>query len=388
MASSHRLASHAGAGPPGSPLASTRPLNVLLVAWKCDASRGSEYLGGWGWATAYADAGHHVWVACGPDGEPGKITLERRSGGSCTFLRMGYPIWISRASVSVRYAYRQWAALRQSCSLQRRIPFDLVHHVGMASVQAGSTLCRLGVPFVFGPVGGGQHANAAFSRYFGRSWWKERLRSLLLCRFSAWLPSARATLRRAVLVLAANPDTARLATALGARHVRLESDAVIPTDFFPAHQPQPKGTSARLRLLWVGRSFPRKGLLLALEGLSQVPPRVAWHLTLVGGGPLASAIPGWLERLGLVDRVTIRGQIPLAAVREEYGRSDLFLFTSLRDSGPSQLLEAMAFALLRGDPRAARSGLPGAAGPRHPRAGARSGQHHRRDLPRHHHPAR
>ncbi len=322
-----------------------RPMRILLAAWKCDHARGSEYLSGWGWATAYADAGHRVWVLCGPDGEPPNGTIARPGGGSCTFLRIGYPRWCAGRGVAARYAYWQGAALHQARRLHRQVGFDLVHHVSMASVQAGSALSRMRVPFVFGPVGGGQAAPASFARYFGDSWWRERLRTLLLCRLSAWNPWARATVRRSLVVLAANPDTARLARSLGARRVLLEPDAVIPKEFFPAERPPPKGVMKGLRLLWVGRSFPRKGLRLTLEGLARIPARVPWELELVGGGSLTARIPVWLAGLGIAARVSIRGQIPLSEVREAYLHADVFIFTSLRDSGPSQLLEAMSFAL-------------------------------------------
>ncbi len=48
---------------------------------------------------------------------------------------------------------------------------------------------------------------------------------------------------------------------------------------------------------------------------------------------------------GLEDTVKMTGMIPYREVREYYADSDVFFFTSLRDSCPAQLTEAMAFGL-------------------------------------------
>jgi len=39
-----------------------RPVKVLLSAYACDPSKGSECAVGWGWATKLAEQGYEVWV--------------------------------------------------------------------------------------------------------------------------------------------------------------------------------------------------------------------------------------------------------------------------------------------------------------------------------------
>jgi len=89
--------------------------------------------------------------------------------------------------------------------------------------------------------------------------------------------------------------------------------------------------------------MPRKSLRLALEALaaSSGPNR----LTVVGDGPLARELPGWLKRLGLEDRVDWWGQVPWLEVKRAYMENDVLLFTSLRDTSGAQFLEAMAHGM-------------------------------------------
>ena len=123
------------------------------------------------------------------------------------------------------------------------------------------------------------------------------------------------------------------------------NDTAVPK-VMEMHEPFVRVADKKLKLLWVGRMLPRKGLNLVLESLSKVPEWVDYSLTVVGGGEQFHLIDGWMENYG-VDKsnVNILGQIPFFEVIEYYKKSDVFIFCSLRDSFGAQLTEAMAFGL-------------------------------------------
>jgi glycosyltransferase involved in cell wall biosynthesis len=99
-----------------------------------------------------------------------------------------------------------------------------------------------------------------------------------------------------------------------------------------------------LRLLWVGRFHPRKGLRLAFDALAKTKAPI--HLTLAGSGASKEAIDRLVAERGLTGRVHWSGaRIPWMQVREAYATHDALLFTSLRDSFGSQNLEAMCLGL-------------------------------------------
>jgi glycosyltransferase involved in cell wall biosynthesis len=237
----------------------------------------------------------------------------------------------------------QKQAYKMALCLDKEHDFDLVHHVTWGGVNTGSWLCYVNKPFIFGPIGGGQVAPPAFKKYFLNYWRLEIIRSFMV-KLIQLNRLVITTVRRADLVLVTNSDTFNLTRKLGARRIEFMSDIGLPENYFPP-EPPIRLTSQELRLLWVGGIFPRKGLRLALESLTQVSEMVPFKMTILGGGFLSDRVPSWIEEFGLENCVTYRGEIPWIEVKDEYLNSDVFFFTSLRDSLGMQLFEAMACAL-------------------------------------------
>ena len=101
-----------------------------------------------------------------------------------------------------------------------------------------------------------------------------------------------------------------------------------------------------LRLLWAGKLSRWKGLDLALGAMKGMRERGAnVHLTVAGDGPLRSGFEASVKRAGLEDVVAFRGRVPWHEMAKEFTRADVFLFTSLRDSSGSVVLEAASYGL-------------------------------------------
>ena len=86
--------------------------------------------------------------------------------------------------------------------------FDIGHHVTFVSFRFPSFLAWLGVPFIWGPVAGGEQVPRRFYSAFGVSGGaQEALRDLsnVVARFD---PLVRFTARRAAAVVAATNETA------------------------------------------------------------------------------------------------------------------------------------------------------------------------------------
>lgn len=332
----------------------TRPwgdvVKILLSAYACEPGRGSEPGNGWNWAVHLTREGHEVHVLTSPMGRP-KIEQARAEAtqGSAVerldFTFVGLPKWSRSPAIrssQLQYLIWQRVALAKAREVHRRCSFDLVHHVTWGSLQGGSELWRLGVPFVFGPLGGGQVAPDGFAADFGRAWRSERLRSFLTNRVIPISPMARRAAGNASLVLATNHETMSLAERLGARRIEFFASPGLPEDYFPG-TPLQLEHSGPIRLLWVGRLLPRKAVLLALDALHQA--RVPCRLTIVGDGPEMIRVGYRLRDSSIRERVERWGQVPWPRVREAYASHDALVFTSLRDSMADQLLEAMAFGL-------------------------------------------
>ena len=326
-------------------------MKILITAYSCVPERGREEGRGWNLPLQLAQLGHEVWVMTRPDN---LVRIEQYLKSQCLqnlhFIPVAYPFWMNRPGMwGTPYKKIQYLAwLKQvydvALQLDKEHKFDVVHHLTMASLQGGSWLWRLNKPFIIGPVGGGQKAPTAFKDYFLDGWVREALRSFIFNRLVLLNPLLRKTFSQTDLVLATNQETVKLARQLGARRVELFLDGGLPPEYFSSAPPN-RMNCQKLRLLWVGQIIPRKGLLLALEALSKVSPSIPFKLTIIGSGFLDHYVSGWVKNFGLEGKVDFRGRIPWIEVRNAYLNSDVFLFSSLRDSYGTVMLEAMSQAL-------------------------------------------
>lgn len=264
-----------------------------------------------------------VWITLPPRLDP--WSPQRGEQG----LRLHYIVW-------------QHLAKRAASRIHFEHGLDLTHHVSWGTLSAPPLLWQLRVPFVWGPVGGGQTAPRAFRTYFGRAWRTEVARSLRVTLLP-FVPSVRQAARGTALTLATNRDTSTLLERAGARRLELLPDAGVDPADRPARPPH-RGAREELTLLWAGRLERRKALPLALEALAQVPDMPV-RLLVAGSGPLANEWQALTSAMHLQDRVRFLGRVSRSDMTELFDSADAFVFTSLRDSFGAVVLEAMARGL-------------------------------------------
>jgi glycosyltransferase involved in cell wall biosynthesis len=115
---------------------------------------------------------------------------------------------------------------------------------------------------------------------------------------------------------------------------------------------QPGDVAARpydgdLTLLTVGRIDAEKNPLLLADILARLTASGRrWRLVVCGEGPLRAQLQARLGELGLLDRVELRGYVPIdAGLLGLYRSSHAFLHVSLTEGFPQVLVEAFASCL-------------------------------------------
>jgi glycosyltransferase involved in cell wall biosynthesis len=322
---------------------------VLLSAFACDPTRGSEPSCGWNWAEGLARKGFEVHCITRETSRAGIETQMLPPNLKFNYVRLPFGMenlyGASQPAMYLYYILWQWKAYKLAKALHKANGFDMTHHVTWGNLQLGSFMYKLGIPLVFGPAGGGQMAPAAFKEYFGEAWTSEQQRervSRLLLRFN---PACNTMLKKAAVVLASNEDTLRIAKSKGAGNISLALDVGVPDWFFPKQNAPKVLQESRLKLLWVGRFMPRKGLMLLLDVMKELKDYPGITLTVVGDGITKEAFLDRLKQYALEDTVHWKGRVPFSEVGSEYADHDVFLFTSLRESGGVQLVEAMAYGM-------------------------------------------
>ncbi|MCE2509402.1 MAG: glycosyltransferase family 4 protein [Alphaproteobacteria bacterium] len=326
-------------------------MRILLSAYACEPGVGSEPEVGWRWAVELAGLGHEVWVLTRTNNRPaiekGLATLA--GDAKPRFLYYDLPGWAGwwkkgRRGIHLYYLLWQWGARRVAQAAHAEIRFERIHHVTLVSARQPSFLGSLGVPFAFGPAGGGERAPFRLRVGYGaRAWVEELLRDGLnaLVRFD---PLLRRTYRAARQIYVTSAESRRFVPARDraktAISLAIGFDVAAPSP--PAVRPSGDG----LRLLYVGRFLDLKGMHLGLPAFAAFAgANPEARLTLLGDGPDKTHWQRMVERLGLTGKVIWRDWTAREKLDAVYAEHDLFFFPSLRDSGGLVVLEAMAQGL-------------------------------------------
>jgi glycosyltransferase involved in cell wall biosynthesis len=317
-------------------------MRILLTGIACQPNAGSEAGVTWNWAW-HLSRRNEVWViAHVAFRQVVEEFLANRPNPNLHFEWVGALGWLPlKPPQDIRFHYVLWlrAALERARRLQAKHQIDVVHHVSFNTVSAPPPFWKLGLPFVWGPVGGGQITPAPLLWCFRRRLLSEVIRT---CRVKLLplLPSLRRAVAKADAVFAVNHETARVLTAAGAAAVPLMLDCALPatlldTKFLPRHAEDP------FVAVWAGRIEPRKGLELVLQAARLVQRRKI-HIVVAGDGPGFAEARGIVSRLDLADRVNFLGRLPWDRLQALFGRAHVLIFSSVRDSSGWVGLEAMA----------------------------------------------
>jgi glycosyltransferase involved in cell wall biosynthesis len=317
-------------------------VRILLSAFECGPGQGSEPGTGWHWATSLATFGHEVTVLTIPN-RRAEIIAAAPPGADFRFIDLpASPLRGVPSRFRIYDIYRRWQdlALREVEANPQQ--YDVAHHVVWGGLHLGSSLWRLPIPLVYGPVGGGQTAPAGYWRYFGREWPVETLRTALTGPLLKLNSRGRETIRNSTVTMVCNSATAAAAHRLGATDVRFMLADGLSDDALTHSRLRPTGTPV---VFWVGRLLPRKAPVLAVQAFAELRKAMPARLVMAGDGPLHKQVRSAVERLGISEDVQLLGHVTLDDVKRLYDSASVLLFTSLRESFGAPFLEALGKGL-------------------------------------------
>lgn len=347
---------------------SNRRLKVLVSAYACEPGQGSEPGVGWRLALELAQR-HDVWVLTRANNQPViEAALAGRARPTPQFLYYDLPRWASwwksgGRGVQVYYYLWQLGSRAVAARAHRRIAFDVVHHLTFGRYWSPSGVARLGPPFVWGPLGGGETTPMPFRPGLGpRGGRYEALRDGARA-VGERDPLVRRTAAAATITIASTRDTAERLRSIGCRDVRLllqmgvdpaEADALREA---PAATPAGNGTPGHgdagvrtptdaerdtsIGFATLGRLIPWKGVHLAVEAFARADAPGS-TLTVIGDGPQLPDLRTLAARLGVADRVAFLGNLPRQEALRRLRGADVLVHPSLHDQAPAAIFEALA----------------------------------------------
>ena len=323
-------------------------MKVLISAYSCEPGRGSERGVGWNVAREVAKR-HEVWVLTRPDESKAVIEAELADNPvpNLHFVYFTLPFWQDSmrlgqsGAMQIHYYLWQIQAYFVARRLHKDIGFDVIHHVTFVKYSAPSLLSFLPVPFIWGPVGGGESAPPKFWKDFSlRARFYELARDLVR-NIGERDPLVALTIRNSAVVRATTDDTAKRLYRMGASQVQIvpevglldEEIAVLNRCSLPSCQP--------IRFISMGRLLHWKGFHLGIQAFAKAKLTDAEYW-LVGDGPELSNLQYLAQDCGVAHQVKFWGRLPREDTLERLGESHVLVHPSLHDSGGWVCIEAMA----------------------------------------------
>jgi glycosyltransferase involved in cell wall biosynthesis len=323
-------------------------MRILVSAYACEPGRGSEPGIGWNWLSQISRF-NETWVITRANNRENieKLT-EKKPLANVHFVYFDVPRWArfwkrGRRGMYLYYYLWQLGAYFVGKRLHRQVEFGLVHHVTFGKYWAPSFIALLRVPFVWGPVGGGEsEPRSLWYSLSARGKLYETVRHL--ARSAGELdPFVRLTARRAELALATTDQTERRLRSLGCRRVKILTHAALPGEEIcrlggvPAHETGP------FRVMSIGDLLHLKGYHLALAAYAKFcqrfPDTEYW---LFGEGPERKRLERLAQRLRVTKQVRFWGCIPRSELLAKIAECDVLLHPVLHDSSGWASVEAMA----------------------------------------------
>jgi glycosyltransferase involved in cell wall biosynthesis len=322
-------------------------LKILLSAYACEPGAGSEPGTGWHWAVEIARLGHEVHVLT----RANNVDAVARGIGELDGMNMkvhGYdlPRWarwwkVGQRRAHLYYVLWQWGAFRVARKLHAREKFDIVHHITLGVYRHASFMGRLGIPFIFGPIGGGDCTPPALLR---SAPWRVKIFEYTRSAGNGLAsidPFVRSAFSRATLIFCSTRGTkAAIPVAEQDKCICVTDVATDPALLAAT----PSAGSERPRFLFAGRLLFWKGVHLALRAMVEVRQKIPDAvLTVVNDGSERA----WLEQVArqfrVDDIVDFRGRLPRRMdVIDAYASHTAFVFPSLHESGGLVVMEALS----------------------------------------------
>ncbi|WP_295430224.1 glycosyltransferase [uncultured Thiodictyon sp.] len=338
--------------------APSRP-RVLVCAYACHPTRGSEEAVGWNWVQALASFCEVTVITAVFHRDAIEACLRTTKAPWAAHVAFIYPAprpWHYRPTPAWRriegsllkplmhFAYRSWlrAAARIAARLVAERHFDLTHQLTYVGFRFPGGLWRLSPPFVWGPIGGmedtpwrlfGALGPVGMLYFGGRN---------LMNRLHRWLlrTPRQAALRAGPGLIAATSGIAGALQRCYGCPSTIVSEVTAPT--LRAGILTRRAPDEPLRIAWSGEHAPGKALPLLLHALAGLPDSVAWRLTVFGSGSCTRRWHRLSRKLGLEACCRWRGQVPRQVMLTALDEAHLFVITSLKDLTSTVLVEALS----------------------------------------------
>lgn len=328
---------------------------ILIMAYAISPSRGSEYAVAWNFVK-HMSKENDLTVICGMSdnhmGETYTIEnyLQNHEMPHVRFMVVKPNKWTNLLNWPNRhnflvytfyYAFAFWhkQAYKRAKELIEQEHFDLIHFVGPIGYREPGYLWKLGLPYIWGPIGG---ANNAPRQLMKRMPLLGKLKQTFRSIANTIQFYTKIRLRKALLLTATSENQYKFKTVHHKESICIPENCItgeIRLNLTKFENPP------KYKLIVVGTLDARKSVGIFLEALTHVHHKDMIQVDIVGGGPLKDMLMKYAKENNLNEMITWYGQLPREQAVKVFNSAHLHVITSVSEGNPTTIWEAMSYGV-------------------------------------------
>ena len=319
-------------------------MKILLSAYACEPNTGSEHQIGWSWIKTLSQK-NKVYVLTRKKNKKKllkEILLKKIKNVSFLFYDLpDFFIKIIKGGNNKSNSYLYFLFWHvfiyfKYKKLIKENKIDLIHHVTFGTFRIPNLLCLCNIPFIFGPLAGGEMVPFKVLKKFStKSKLTEVLRNISnsYVRFSLLL---NITLFRAKKIILTSETSRKFIPKFYHKKIQI-IPALFNENFFYKLK-----KDNNFKICFIGRLVEWKGveilkkLFLKIETLNK-----KITLDIYGNGPRKNNLENFIIKNNFENKIKIFGHIDQKKLIKSFKKYDLLIFPTLRDSGGYVILEAL-----------------------------------------------
>lgn len=319
-------------------------MNIIYIAYSCAPNNGTEDKLGW-YIPYEVSKRNNVWVITKPQGKKAIENFQKENNSNIHVVYCDISDILKKIYRGAFYSGRMNFWNRKAEDECRRIcsenSIDIIHQINPVEFRSIGNYGQLGVPFVCGPVGGGEYLPREVVKYVGCGLDKEIIRAIANS-FYKLKYHLQGRIEGIDKLIFANEETKRylISRKNQNRYMVMTEIGTLPK----------KNSSIRksaildsqTRFLAAGRLIYRKGFSLLLDAIEEIPLKYDLSCSIVGEGPLYSKLQSRIKKSKILSkRIKMVGKVPYEKMYQYYCNADYLVMPSLRETTGSVILEAM-----------------------------------------------
>ena len=334
-------------------------MHILVLAYAISPTRGSEYSVAWNYVTRmskyhkltvlYGCSGNHIGD-CEEIERYATVKGIHNVDFSCVKSTKWVNIlnWCNKKGFlgyTFYLAYKEWhkLAYKKAIEIVSNNTIDLVHYLGPIGFREPGYLWKLGLPYMWGPIGGANKTSITLQRNLPKI-------SKLKFKFRNWATSRQlnmnrltAALQHTDLLLTCTTENKKVFHTIHHKESiylpenSISGDICINQEKFIAPEVY--------KFIVIGNLIDRKSVNILFEALCLVKHKEKIVIDIVGDGPMRKSLEEYAKDNLIYNLIKWHGMLSRQKAVEMFKNAHMHIITSISEGNATTIWEAMSYGV-------------------------------------------